>query len=98
MSDGRFAYRVRSSRTLTSSDGDVPFVCEPLEVRVGLAACLLLAGEQVVGLAQDEDVRAALALGHVRDGYFGGVDPRMDVLSALLGERPLERAPVRCGE
>jgi hypothetical protein len=63
-----------------------------------LAACPLLADEQVVGLAQDEDVRAALALGHVRDRCFGGVDPRMDVLPALLGERPLEHAPVRCGE
>jgi hypothetical protein len=34
----------------------------------------------------------------VRDRYLGGVDPGVDVLAALLGERPLKRAPVGCGE
>jgi len=71
---------------------------EPFQVRIGLAPCLLFAGEQVVGLAQDENVGAALTLGHVRDRYLGGVDPGVDVLAALLGERPLQRAPVRCGQ
>jgi hypothetical protein len=29
----------------------------------------------------------------VGDGQFGGVDPSMDVLPTLLGERPLEGSP-----
>jgi hypothetical protein len=31
----------------------------------------------------------------VADGQFGGLNPGVDVLPALLGERPFERAPVR---
>ncbi|MGH3226956.1 MAG: hypothetical protein ACRDPY_51145, partial [Streptosporangiaceae bacterium] len=53
---------------------------------------LVLAGEQRVGLGQDVRVGAALPPGLVGDGQFGGVDPGVDVLSALLGERPFEGA------
>jgi hypothetical protein len=52
----------------------------------------LVTGEERVGLVQDEGVGAALPPGHVGDGQFGGVDPGVDVLPALLGERPLEGA------
>ena len=33
--------------------------------------------------------------GHVGDGQLRGVDAGVDVLPALLGERPLEGAPAR---
>jgi hypothetical protein len=53
---------------------------------------LLFAVKQVVGLAQDENVGPALTLGYVRDRYFGGVNPGVDVPAVLPGEWPLERA------
>jgi hypothetical protein len=47
-------------------------------------------GEERFGLGQDERVGAALTPGHVSDRQFGRVDPGVDVLPALLGERSLE--------
>jgi hypothetical protein len=59
----------------------------------------LLASYKRIGLLQDQREGAALPSGHMRDGQFGGVDPGVDVLPALLGERPLERASALvCGE
>src|ERR1022692_4883099 len=66
---------------------------EPFQIRFVPGPRLLLAGEERVGLVQDERVGAALPPGHVGDGQFGGADPGVDVLPALLGERPLESAP-----
>ena len=74
---------------------EISFCREPLQIRLVPVPCLLLAGEERVGLVQDERVGAALPPGHVADGQFGGVNPGVDVLPALLGERSLECAPVR---
>jgi hypothetical protein len=34
----------------------------------------------------------------VADGQFGGVDPGVDVLPVLFGDRPLEGAPALVGQ
>src|SRR2546429_364195 len=75
------------------SSSGISFCREPLQICLVPGPPLLLAGEERVGLVQDERVRAALPPGHMRDGQFGGVDPGVDVLPALLGERPFEGAP-----
>src|SRR2546429_5960771 len=75
------------------SSSGISFCREPLQICLVPGPPLLLAGEERVGLVQDERVRAALPPGHVGNGQFGGVDPGVDVLPALLGERPLEGAP-----
>src|ERR1035437_5165834 len=77
---------------LPRSRAAFPLCREPLHIRFVPAPRLLLAGQERVGLLQDERVRAALPPGHVGNGQFGGVDPGVDVLPALLGERPLEGA------
>src|ERR1022692_3919972 len=74
---------------------EISYCREPLQIRLVPVPRLLLAGEERVGLFQDERVGAALPPGHVADGQFRGVNPGVDVLPALLGERPLEYALVR---
>src|SRR6516162_2699399 len=71
----------------------IPLCREPLQIGFVPDPRLLLAGEQGVGLGQDEGVGTALPPGLVGDGQFGSVDPGVDVLPALLGERPLEGPP-----
>src|SRR5260370_17856494 len=71
---------------------EIPLCGEPFQIRLIPRPRLLLAGEERVGLVQDERVGPALPPGLVGDGQFGGVDPGVDVLPALLGERPLEGA------
>ena len=80
--------RAGPSRTVVSTRAP-----EPFQVCLVPGARLLLAGEQRVGLGQDERVGAALPPGHVGDGQFGAVDPGVDVLPAPLGERPLVGPP-----
>lgn len=50
----------------------------------------LLAAEELPGLGEDERVGPALPLGHVGDRQLGAVDLPVDVLSALLRERPVQ--------
>ncbi len=71
----------------------MPLGREPLQIRFVSDPRLLLTGEKRLGLLQDEGVGPALPPGHVGDGHFSGVDPGVDVLPALLGERPLEGTP-----
>ena len=75
------------------SSAGIPPCREPVQIRFVPVPRLLLTGEERVGLVQDECEGAALPPGHVGDGEFGGIDPRVDVLPALLGERPLKGAP-----
>jgi hypothetical protein len=70
-----------------------PFAGEPRQVRLVTDTCLVLAGEQRIGLVQDEGVGAALPPGQVGDGQFGAVYPGVDMLPAVFGEGPLEGAP-----
>src|SRR5579859_2536406 len=76
-----------------------PFAGEPRQVRLVTDTCLVLAGEQRIGLVQDEGVGAALPPGQVGDGQFGAVYPGVDMLPAVFGEGPLEGAPActTCG-
>ena len=82
----------RFRRAFRSGVGLVPRR-KPSQVRFVPGPRLLLTGEECVGLAQDECVGAALPPGHVGDRQLGGVNPGVDVLPALLGERPLKGAP-----
>src|SRR5579859_7383158 len=83
----------RAVRGLHRSSAGIPPCREPLQIRFVPAPCLLLAGEERLGLVQDKGVGAAFPPGHVGDGQLGGVDPGVDVLPALLGDRPFEAAP-----
>ena len=71
----------------------MPLRREPLQIRFVPDPRFVLAGEERLGLLQDERVRPALPPGHMGDRQFSGVDPGVNVLPALLGERPLEGAP-----
>ena len=71
----------------------IPLCREPFQIRFVPGPRLLLTSEERVGLVQDKCVGAPLPPGHVGDGQFGGVDPGVDVLPALFGERPFEGAP-----
>src|SRR5215469_4091369 len=75
------------------SSAKMPLRREPFQIRLVPGPRLVLAGEERVGLGQDERVGAALSPGDMGDGQFGGVDPGVDVLPALLGEWPFEGAP-----
>ena len=77
---GMRIFAVLRSPVVTS----VPRGFEPRQVRLVPGACLLLAGEERVGLVQDERVGRALSPGHVGDRQFGCVDPGVDVLLPSL--------------
>jgi hypothetical protein len=66
-----------------------PFAGEPRQVRLVPASCCLpLTIEERPVLGQDKGVGAALAPGLVTDRQLSGVNPGVDVPSALLGKRP----------